>query len=217
MSAGMSPAPAASTQAAAIEEILAAPLGLRERKKLRTRRAIRAAAFRLFADLGYENTTVDRIAAEAEVSPSTFFRYFPTKEDLIITDDYDPLMQAALRNRPLGEPLLDSVRQTVLPGLRTVMLAEREEMLFRVRMLQSNQAVRDRSAGELVRTRDFMVEILAERAGPQADLLALRATVAAVLAACSEAMEYWAAGGGVEDIVDVVERALDAVAAAFRA
>ncbi|MHA6762635.1 TetR family transcriptional regulator [Streptacidiphilus sp. PAMC 29251] len=225
MSTGITPAPVAAAAAsgpaadggpAEIEALLAAPLGLRERKKLKTRRVIRAAAFRLFADQGYESTTVDQIAAAADVSPSTFFRYFPTKEDLIITDDYDPLMVSVLRGRPLGEPLLESIRQMVMPALRTVMVAEREELLFRMRMLHSNLAIRNRSAGELLRTRDLIVEILAERAGEQADLLALRATVAAVLAACSEAVEYWAQNDGEGEIADLVEHALDSVATAFR-
>ncbi|KKF03501.1 TetR family transcriptional regulator [Mycolicibacterium obuense] len=60
--------------------------GLRERKKRQTREAVRCAAFRLFEQLGYPNTTVEQIAAAAEISPRTFFRYFPTKAALLIPD-----------------------------------------------------------------------------------------------------------------------------------
>ena len=65
------------------------PLGLRERKKLKTRQAIRREAFRLIDANGYAATTVEHIAEAADVSPSTFFRYFPSKESLLLADDLD--------------------------------------------------------------------------------------------------------------------------------
>lgn len=69
--------------------------GLREDKKARTRAAIRDHVMRLFRERGYAETTVDQIARAAEVSPSTFFRYFPTKETLVLADDHDPALVAA--------------------------------------------------------------------------------------------------------------------------
>ena len=74
--------------------------GLRERKKARTRASLREHALRLFREKGYQNTTVEQIAAAAEVSPSTFFRYFPTKEDLVLQDDMDVRMIEALEQQP---------------------------------------------------------------------------------------------------------------------
>ncbi|MEZ0091179.1 TetR family transcriptional regulator [Streptacidiphilus sp. EB129] len=206
--------PAAPTP---IEDLLAAPLGLRERKKLKTRRAIRAAAFRLFTEQGYDGTTVDQIADAAEVSPSTFFRYFPTKEDLVVGDEYDPVMEAALRARPAGEPVLESMRQSFLPALRQIVTAEPEEMLLRMRLMQENAVIRARSAAEMIRTVDLLAGILSDRTGEPRDSLELRAVVAAVTAACGQAVEHWAQHGGSEDVVTLVERSLDAVAAAFSA
>src|SRR5581483_7155475 len=86
----------------------AQPLGLRERKKQRTREALRAVALRLFERKGFEITTVEEIAAAARVSPRTVFRYFPTKHDLVFnrTDERLGLLLTAVRGRPPEEPPL---------------------------------------------------------------------------------------------------------------
>ena len=75
-------------------------MGLRERKKAKTRDAIQRHALRLFREQGYSATTVDQIAAAAEISPSTFFRYFPTKEETVLYDPLDPLLIELAVNQP---------------------------------------------------------------------------------------------------------------------
>ena len=69
------------------------PLGLRERKKIKLRRSVQSEALRLFAEQGYEDTTVEQIADAADISTTTFYRYFPTKEDVVLDDDYDPIVE----------------------------------------------------------------------------------------------------------------------------
>src|ERR1700752_5525363 len=76
--------------------------GLRERKKARTRAAIREHALRLFREQGYSSTTIEQIADAAEVSPATFFRYFPTQEDVVLQDDLDIITVEALNAQPPG-------------------------------------------------------------------------------------------------------------------
>src|SRR6201985_3537441 len=86
------------------------PTGLRERKKARTRAPLREEALRLFREQGYYATTVEQIAAAAEVSPSTFFRYFPTKEDVVLQDDMEPLLIEALEQQPVEMGIVAAVR-----------------------------------------------------------------------------------------------------------
>src|SRR6201985_3605647 len=90
-----------------------APAGLRERKKARTRATIRQEALRLFREQGYQATTVEQIAAAAEISPSTFFRYFPTKEDVVLQDDMEPALIEALEQQPVEMGIVAAVRAGV--------------------------------------------------------------------------------------------------------
>src|ERR1700755_3461701 len=89
------------------------PGGLRERKKARTRATIRQEALRLFREQGYQATTVEQIAAAAEVSPSTFFRYFPTKEDVVLQDDMDIRLVEAFARQPADLAPIAAVRAAV--------------------------------------------------------------------------------------------------------
>ena len=94
--------------------------GLRERKKARTRAAIRREAMRLFREHGYEETTVEQIAEAAEVSPSTFFRYFPTKEDVVLLDEYDDLIVEAFRAQPPELTPLQAIRKALSEVMGTL-------------------------------------------------------------------------------------------------
>lgn len=89
------------------------PVGLRERHKRRTRAALRAAALRLSLEQGYAATTVEQIAAAADVSPTTFFRYFPSKEDALVGDDLLEERPPMFADAPRGLSAFDLVRWEV--------------------------------------------------------------------------------------------------------
>jgi AcrR family transcriptional regulator len=90
-------------------------VGLRERKKEKTRLAILDAALDLFLEQGYDSTTVDQIAGSVEISPRTFFRYFTSKDHLVLWyhDQGEEIMQETLRSRPADEPPFTSMIHAV--------------------------------------------------------------------------------------------------------
>src|SRR6478609_2478600 len=97
-------------------DMTAAPMGLRERKKLATRQLIAETARRLFAERGFDGVTVAEIARAAEVSEKTVFNYFPTKEDLVYwqLEAFEAQILGAIAGREPGESALDAFRRFVL-------------------------------------------------------------------------------------------------------
>jgi AcrR family transcriptional regulator len=157
--------------------------GLRERKKAKTRAAIQRHALRLFREQGYVATTVEQIAAAAEVSPSTFFRYFPTKEDVVLYDPFDPVLIAALEAQP---PLL-SPMQAIREALRATFAAmsgeDMEEQWERGILILSIPDVRMRMLNDFLVTAQLLAELVASRMGRHPDDLAVRTFVGGVIGA----------------------------------
>ncbi|MFD3514144.1 TetR family transcriptional regulator [Streptomyces sp. NPDC058657] len=182
--------------------------GLRERKKIKTRLEIRRATFRLVAAEGWDALTIDRIAEEAEVSPSTVLRYFPVKEDIVLTDEYDPVLESALRNRPAGEPLLESVRAVVTEAMRKSLDEQQDEMLLRTRLMLEVPAVRARMVESVHTTSRMLCRVIAERTGRDAGELEVRIFATGLLAAVLETTLYWAERGQRDDLVDLIDRML---------
>lgn len=186
--------------------------GLRERKKIQTRQAIRRAAYRLFAEQGYDATPVDRIAAAADVSTSTVFRYFPTKEDIVLTEEYDEVMAAALRNRPPDEPPVSSLRRVMVDLAGRLSGDEREEMLARLTLIRRVPALRARMGEGMARTGALLGEVVAERSGRSPEDFEVRVLVGAVLGALQEAVVHCFDHHGVEAMEDSIDRALGMLA-----
>ena len=187
--------------------------GLRERKKLKTRNAIQREAMRLFQEQGYEETTIEQIAEAAEISPSTFFNYFPTKEDVVFYDPYDPLFVAMLKTRPRDEPLGVAVRSIVSEGLGAALQADRELILTRGKLMFEVPALRARVWEELERTQDLFCGVLAERTGRDPFDFELRVMTMMTIAAVYTAGIEWMRGGASGDLVEIYNRALDIVEA----
>ncbi|MFG2354058.1 TetR/AcrR family transcriptional regulator [Streptomyces sp. NPDC048521] len=183
-------------------------LGLRERKKIKTREAIRTATYALIKEQGYDATTIEQIADRAEVSPSTVFRYFPTKEDIVLTDEYDPLILGELRARPEGEPWMDSLRYVMGKALER---SEEEPEVTRLRAHLGFQvpAVRSRMFETMSETGRLLRGALAERTGRDPESLDVRVYAMAIIGCMMEVSMYWAENGFEGDLRDLMDRALD--------
>jgi len=157
------------------------PDGLRERKKARTRASIREHALRLFREQGYQATTVEQIAAAAEVSPSTFFRYFPTKEDVVLQDDMDTRMIEALEQQPPGLGPLGAVRAATQQVFASYTAADLAVLRETTGLTMTVPEVRARALDEFARTIEVIAEAVAKRAGRPADDLAVRTMAGAIV------------------------------------
>lgn len=164
------------------------PTGLREQKKARTRAGIQAAALHLIERHGYHATTVEQIAERAEVSPSTFFRYFPTKEDVVLHDRYDPLLMAEFRSQPAELTPVQALRRTLRTVLGALPEDERARERQRTMLILSVPELRARSLDQLAGTLRPFTEALAERTGRASDDPAVRALTGAVMGVLMVAM-----------------------------
>ncbi|MFD2691532.1 TetR/AcrR family transcriptional regulator [Streptomyces phyllanthi] len=185
--------------------------GLRERKKIKTRTAIRGATYRLIREQGYDATTVEQIAEAAEVSPSTVFRYFPAKEDIVLTDEYDACMEAELRARPSDEPLVESLRHVLSKGIE-LLFSDRsesaEDQRLRSRLIVEVPAVRSRLMESMSVTGRLLCQVAADRTGRDPGELEVRAYSMAVVGALMEVTLYWAEHGHQDDLADLAARVL---------
>ncbi|WP_262505544.1 TetR/AcrR family transcriptional regulator [Streptomyces sp. TRM68367] len=199
----MTPAHTSSTPAAR------PPLGLRERKKIKTRQAIRNATYALIEEQGYEATTIEQIAERAEVSPSTVFRYFPAKEDIVLTDEWDPVMLEELRARPADEAWSDSLRYVLHKALDLSLAEEPEVTRLRTRLMVDVPAVRSRMFESMSATGQLLRQAVAERTGLDPDSLEVRVLTMSVIGGLLEASHYWAENDHRDDVRDLVDRALE--------
>ena len=186
-------------------------VGLRERKKERTRDELTAAAISLFATQGYDRTTVEDIAVAADVSPRTFFRYYPTKEDVVVS-----LLQAGavdlqdeFARRGTDEPLAEALRAATRSWAQ---LGEQRahNLMQLMRVIAGAPSLRARLDDERRRKLAELTEVIARRIGadPRQDprpALIARLTGQVVV----EAMERWSADGRIHALADYLDAGFD--------
>ena len=185
----------------------------RAQKKAATKHAIQEHALRLFAEKGYDATTVDEIAAAAGVSHMTFFRYFPRKEEVVEYDEYDPLLEELIAARPPDEPPLVVLHNAIRVGLERILTTDREALLIRTRLVVRNPVRRSRNLVAQDTTRDLFATALARRAGLTEPDLATTVQASAALDAVGVAMMAWVDGNSHTGPVALIDAAFAALEA----
>jgi AcrR family transcriptional regulator len=194
---------------------------LRERKKLATRRSLRRHALDLVAQRGFMHVTVEDIAEAADVSPRTFFNYFPSKEAALF--GADPERVAALRERVLhqapGEPALSALRQVLVAEARVVTNELGElggdplDMLRRMKIVRADPHLRAAQSAHMANIEGALAEALAERLGTDPARDPYPALLASVATGAIRATTvFWASSGGAYPLDQLTDRAFQALA-----
>ena len=143
-------------------------MGLRARKKQRTRQAIAEAAFRLFEQRGFEQVTVAEVARAADVSEGTVFNYFPTKEDLFYPqmEEFEAMLVQAVRDRPAGEPVSTAFARALLERTGRLGTDERAELIARTsRTIEASPSLQSREREVVEHAVRALAALLAEETG----------------------------------------------------
>jgi AcrR family transcriptional regulator len=197
------------------------PASLRERKKLATRRELRRVALQLIAERGYSNVTVEEIAEAANVSPRTFFNYFPTKEAALFGADPElaEATREAIAHQSPGEPVLTVLRALMRNRAAAVASEFAElggdplEWLARMKAARSDPHLHAAHAAQMAAIERSLAEAITQRLGttlerdPYPGLLASIAT-----GVFRSSMSFWASSGGTVPLDHLVDRAFAALA-----
>jgi AcrR family transcriptional regulator len=186
---------------------------LRLRKRIRTKLMVQREALKLFAENGYEQTTVDDIAHAAAISPRTYFRYFPTKEDVVLWDEYDetPLQDLWVK-APDEDPfvgLILSIRKIVADVYEqdAELLLRRTQLSLRVPEIRSRFINR-----QLIMIGPYFDQVAAA-IGADPDDLRVHVSLAALYGAMLIAVERWQRDDGRENLLRLFDEAIAALAA----
>jgi AcrR family transcriptional regulator len=193
---------------------VAPQLGLRERKRVRTREVIARAALELFARQGFAETTIPQIAEAADVSPRTVSTYFPHKEELAFPDGeaMSAALEARLRDRPAEESAADALRAWIGDWLERQADSE-EELRLRRRVVRSHEGLRAYEHRFLLRAQAALTQAFARDLGAAPTALEPRMAAAATVAVFDVLGEPGGEPRSRTETLALIDRALGFIAA----
>jgi AcrR family transcriptional regulator len=198
-------------------------VGLRERKRRETRAALSLAAIRLCVERGWENVTVDDIAAAANVSPRTFRNYFSTKAEAVAAAHLERMLRVAdeLRARPAGEPLWTAITNSVAvqfepPAHKSETLPDANRWLERIRFILTEPSIHGEVLNASATAQVVLAEVVAERVGARrAKDLYPQVAAAVVTAIVGTVVDRWLRDGPSSSVVPLLRKSFELVATGF--
>jgi AcrR family transcriptional regulator len=188
--------------------------GLRARKRQQTRERLTRAAMTLFLERGFEATTLDDIAAAADVSRRNFFHYFASKEDVVFAwqEEIITALIAAVAARPAGETMLTAAENAIAAMVRQL---DPSEAIAMARLKRDNPALQARNQVKYEMLERTLAEALGKRAGHKRERLQARLVAMITTGAMRIGDELWTAEGAREKPEAMVKRMFAAMRAIF--
>jgi len=188
--------------------------GLRERKRRETLQRITDAGIRLFIEKGYEATTLDEIATAAAISRRTFFYYFKSKDEILLSlqSSVGDMLIDALRNTPKDRRPLEAIREAVV---KVCALIPADDMIVIDHLMRSSEAVQARKQASYVQQEKALFAALKERWPAPEREIGLRLVAMLAIGTMRLSLDAFSREGGRRPIVDLLHEAFDALEAAI--
>lgn len=184
---------------------------LRLRRRVRTKTQVQAEALALFVEKGYEQTSVEDIADAAAISPRTFYRYFSSKEDVVLWDAYDDLPPAQLLDARPGEDPFTLMTRRLRAVTQELHAHDRETYLLRAQLSYRVPEIRAQFVNRILDRLEPFYRQLETSLGRDLDDVRVTVPLAAAFAAMVVAVERWQRHGGTESLPHLVDEAFSAL------
>lgn len=187
--------------------------GLRERKKARTHKQLQDAALQMFLEHGFDQVTIDDIAAAVEVSKSTFYRYFESKEDVLLGNSAERLasVRQAIDRRPTDQPVLAAVREAMVSLVGQYDEA-RDATLLKAQVMAVSPSLKARNLEQQAAWESMVADFVRSRLPMSREReLHARVIAASVIACVRATVDYWLDTQGHERLAELVDDVLGAL------
>jgi AcrR family transcriptional regulator len=189
---------------------------LRERKRLAAMRRIQDIALDLFEAESYGAVTIERIAAAADVSPSSVYRYFGTKEQIVLWDEYDPVWIGELRDEIKGKPPMVALRRAAEVLIVGPLTTDEEYVRRRTRFIMEEPSIEAASALALYEAAELIGKTLSEALGREHGDLEIQLVSHALVGAVTGAIHHWYESEFSAPLASLLEQVLEALDKGFR-